>query len=54
MVATGAPEPSALQGLKVTGWDFQAALAGRWGDLAKAAKELKVVRQMASGAKFVG
>jgi hypothetical protein len=53
VIATGAPEPSMLQGLKVTGWDFQAALAGRWGDLAKAAKELKVVRQMASGAKFV-
>jgi len=53
VVVTGVQHPNELRDFPVGGWDFQANLAGKWGDVAKAAKGLNAVRKIASGAKFV-
>jgi hypothetical protein len=53
VVATGVEHPTELKDFPVGGFDFQANLAGKWGDLAKAAKGLNAVRKFASGAKIV-
>lgn len=53
VVVTGVQHPSELRDFPVGGWDFQANLGGKWGDVAKAAKGLNAVRKIASGAKFV-
>jgi hypothetical protein len=53
VVATGVDHPKELQDFPAGGFDFQAALGGKWGDLAKAAKGLNAVRKIASGAKII-
>lgn len=53
VVATGGKSPQAFSGLKVGGWDFQANLGGRWGDLAKGIKGLAGVAKFAKAAKFI-
>lgn len=53
VVATGGVYPSAFSGLKVSGWDFQANLAGKWGDLAKGVKGLSAVKRFANAGKIV-
>jgi hypothetical protein len=52
-VATGVDHPRELNDFAVGGLDFQASMAGKWGDLGKAAKELNAVRKIASAAKFI-
>jgi hypothetical protein len=53
VVATGGKTPSAFNGLKVSGVDFQANLGGRWGDLAKGVKGLRFVSRFAKAGKFI-
>jgi hypothetical protein len=54
VVATGVETPHDLEGFVVVGdTDFQLALAGKWGDVAKAAKGLNVVRKVAKLGKFI-
>jgi hypothetical protein len=49
IVATGVLRPSDLANFSVGGVDFQANMAGRWGDLLKGAKEINMVRKFAKG-----
>jgi len=53
VVATGGASPGKFHMLKVDGYDFQANLGGKWGDLAKGAKGMSTVQRFASGAKIV-
>ncbi len=54
VVATGVDAPSELQGFIAGGdVDFQLSLAGKWGDVAKAAKGLNLVRKVATAGKLV-
>lgn len=53
VVATGVDHPRELNDFPAGGFDFQANLAGKWGDIAKAAKGLNAVRKIASGAKII-
>jgi hypothetical protein len=53
VVATGAKYPSKFSGLKVTGFDFQANLGGKWGDLAKGLKGLGAVAKFARAGKII-
>jgi hypothetical protein len=53
VVATGGRTPSAFTGMKVGGFDFQANLGGRWGDLAKGLKGLGFVSRFAKAGKFI-
>lgn len=53
VMVTGARTPGAIQGLKVSGWDFQANLGGRWGDLAKGLKGMKAVSRVATAGKII-
>jgi len=54
VVATGVERPNDLQGFIAGGdVDFQLSLAGKWGDVAKAAKGLNLVRKIAGASKFV-
>jgi hypothetical protein len=52
-VATGVHTQKDLDGFQVSGVDFQGNLGGRWGDIAKFAKELDAVKKIASGAKII-
>lgn len=53
VVATGVDHPKELQDFPSGGFDFQLSMAGKWGDLAKAAKGLNAVRKIATGAKII-
>jgi len=53
VVATGGRSPGAFSGLRITGFDFQANLGGRWGDLAKGLKGLGFVSRFAKAGKFI-
>ena len=53
VVATGVDQPKDLDGFPAGGFDFQASMGGKWGDLGKAAKDLNAVRKVASGAKLI-
>lgn len=53
VIATGAKSPYELNNFKVSGLDFQANLGGKWGDLAKGAKDVNMVRQFAKGAMIL-
>jgi len=53
VVGTGGPSPGKFNGVQVSGFDFQANLGGRWGDLAKGAKGLNAVRRFASAGKII-
>jgi hypothetical protein len=52
-VATGVDHPRELNDFTVSGGDFQANMAGKWGDVAKGLKGLRGLGKMASAAKFI-
>jgi hypothetical protein len=53
VVATGGRTPSVFQHLKVSGGDFQANMGGRWGDLAKGLKQLKMISKFANAGRYI-
>lgn len=53
VIATGARSPGELHHFKVGGWDFQANLGGKWGDLAKGAKEINMIRKFAKAGMII-
>ena len=53
VIATGVRTPHDLMNFKVSGGDFQFNMGGKWGDVAKGAKELNMVRKFAKGAMFI-
>jgi len=53
VVGTGSKTPAKFNGMRVSGFDFQASLGGRWGDVAKSAKGLNAVRRIAVVGKFI-
>lgn len=53
VVATGGKQPGIFDGVKVTGFDFQANLGGKWGDLAKGLKGLSAVSKFAKAGKII-
>src|SRR5690606_23341770 len=53
VIISGCPKPSSIQGAGVNGMDFQANIAGKWGDLAKSVKSLSIVQKFASAGKVV-
>lgn len=53
VIATGVDKPYDLDGFPKDGKDFQANMGGRWSDIAKAAKALKAVQKIGSGAKLI-
>jgi hypothetical protein len=45
--------PNRLQGQKLSSFDFQAAMVGKWGDLAKDLKSFKAVQRLASAGHII-
>jgi LysM domain len=54
VIATGIDKPQDLQGfVPEPDLDFSLNLAGKWGDIAKAAKSLKAISKVAKAGKFI-
>jgi hypothetical protein len=45
--------PHKLQGFKLSEWDFQAAMLGKWGDFAKEIKAIKMIQRFSSAGRII-